>query len=228
LLATDQGIIQTSHGFLRTALIVREIRKATRDSGLSMRPYVLRAYFTTALDIAESKVHISHPRRQYLIVHKREIEATYSTNKRSLPETIEGMRSAYLKCTKFFGTEERGDREEDYEKMLRDSAIDTLTGAFSLKPTEEQKEELRNLDTREYQKRLGEIFKDRKADILPEQRQFSKSGTVQGSEKMRRTGMGIRERLPGKQGDRKAASMISQRCLITYRKNYYFPFIMSE
>ncbi len=165
-LATDQGNIQTSQGFLRTALIGREIRKAMRNSDLSMRLYVLRAYFVTALDIAESKGHISHPLRQYLIGHKREIEATYSTNKRSLPETIEGMRSAYLKCTKFFETEESGVREEDYQEMFRDSAIDTLTGAFGLTPTEEQKEELRNLDTTEYQKKLGEIFKDRKADIL--------------------------------------------------------------
>jgi len=109
LLAMDQGTIQTSHGFLRTALIGREIRKAIRDSGLSMRSYVLRVYFATALDIAESKGLISNPWRQYLIGHEGDIEATYSTNKRSLPETIEGMRSAYLKCTKFFETEERGE-----------------------------------------------------------------------------------------------------------------------
>ncbi|BAB59819.1 TVG0678044 [Thermoplasma volcanium GSS1] len=166
LLAPDPGNVQTAHGFLRTALIAREIRKAIRNSNLSMRPYVLRVYFATALDIAESKGSISHPWRQYIMGHKGDIEATYSTNKRLLPETIEGMRSAYLKCTKFFETEEKGIKEEDYQKMLRDSAIDTLTGAFGITLTDDQKEELRNLDTAEYQKRLGEIFKDRKADLL--------------------------------------------------------------
>ena len=166
LFAPDPGNIQTLHGFMRTALVGREIRKAVRDSGLSMRPYVLRAYFATALDIAESKGLISHPWRQYLMGHKGDIEATYSTNKRLLPETIEGMRLAYGKCSKFFETEERGIKEEDYQKILRDAAIDTLTGALGVTLDEDQKEELRNLDSAEYQKRLGEIFKTKKADIL--------------------------------------------------------------
>jgi dsDNA-binding SOS-regulon protein len=79
---------------------------------------------------------------------------------------IEEMRSAYLKCSKFFETEEKGIKEEDYQKILRDAAIDTLTGALGVTLDEDQKEELRNLDSAEYQKRLGEIFKTKKADIL--------------------------------------------------------------
>ena len=98
--------------------------------------------------------------------HKGDIEATYSTNKRLLPGTIEDMRNAYAKASKFLETEEHGIKEEDYQKMLRDSAIEAFTGAFGITLSEEQKEDLRNLETSEYQKRLGELFKDKRADLL--------------------------------------------------------------
>ncbi len=98
--------------------------------------------------------------------HKGDIEATYSTNKRLLPGTIGDMRDAYAKASKFLETEEHGIKEEDYQKMLRDSAIEAFTGAFGITLSEEQKEELRNLETSEYQKRLGELFKYKRADLL--------------------------------------------------------------
>ena len=47
--------------FMRTLLVTRDIREAIQGAGLKMRPYVLRAYFSTALDIAESKGLISYP-----------------------------------------------------------------------------------------------------------------------------------------------------------------------
>ena len=147
-------------------LVTREIREAIRSAGLLMRPYVLRAYFATALDISESKGLISHPWRQFIMGHKGDIEATYSTNKRLLPGTIEDMRTAYGKCLKFLETEEHGIKEEDYQRMLRTSAIEAFSGAFGITLSEDQKEELLSLDTEEYQKRLGELFKDKKADLL--------------------------------------------------------------
>ena len=166
LLGPDPSNMQTYHGFLRTQLIGREIRKAVRAAEMNMRPYVLRAYFATALDIAESKGLISHPWRQFIMGHKGDIEATYSTNKRLLPGTIEDMRNAYGKCLKFLETEEHGIKEEDYQKMLRTSAIEAFSGAFGITLSEDQKEELLSLDTEEYQKRLGELFKDKRADLL--------------------------------------------------------------
>ncbi len=155
-----------SHEYIRTQLATRDIRKAITESDFSWRPYVLRAYFATALDNAENKGLISHPWRMFLMGHKGDIEARYSTNKRLPPDMIEEMRTAYQKCSKFFETEEKGIKEEDYQKILRDAAIDTLTGALGVTLDEDQKEELRNLDSAEYQKRLGEIFKTKKADIL--------------------------------------------------------------
>ncbi|QRF76211.1 site-specific tyrosine recombinase XerC [Thermoplasmatales archaeon] len=146
-----------SHEYIRTQLATRDIRKAITGSGYSWRPYVLRAYFATALDNAENKGLISHPWRMFVMGHKRDIEARYSTNKRLPTDMIEEMRSAYLKCSKFFETEERGIKEEDYQKMLGDSAIDTLTGAFGITLTDDQKEELRNLDTENTRKDGGDI-----------------------------------------------------------------------
>ena len=90
--------------FLRTTLITRDIREAIVEANLKMRPYVLRAYFSTGLDIAESKGFISHPWRQFIMGHKGDIEARYSTNKRLAPDIIEEMRSSYQKCLKFLET----------------------------------------------------------------------------------------------------------------------------
>ncbi len=83
------------NAFLRTTLVTRDVRDAIYGAGLKMRPYVLRAYFSTALDIAESKGLISHPWRQFIMGHKGDIEARYSTNKRLPPDMIEEIRESY-------------------------------------------------------------------------------------------------------------------------------------
>jgi hypothetical protein len=97
LLVLDEKGVK-SHNMLRTQLITREIREAIRSAGLNMRPYVLRGYFATALDIAESKGLISHPWRMFIMGHKGDIEARYSTNKRLPPDMIEEMRESYKKA----------------------------------------------------------------------------------------------------------------------------------
>lgn len=174
-LGPDSAIILTdkemsrkefANDFAVTTLISREIKKAITGSGYKWRPYVLRSYFAMALDIAEAKGSISHPWRQFIMGHKGDIESVYSTKKRLLPDMVEEMRAAYSNASKYFETEERGIKEEDYQRMLRDSAIETFTGAFGITITEEQKEELRGLDTAEYQKRLGEIFKEKRTELL--------------------------------------------------------------
>ncbi|MCL5782934.1 MAG: site-specific integrase [Candidatus Thermoplasmatota archaeon] len=162
----DMSRKETANDYAMTTLISREIKRAITGSGFTWRPYVFRAYFAMALDIAEAKGSISHPWRQFIMGHKGDIEAVYSTKKRLSPEMVEEMRSAYAKASKYLETEEHGIKEEDYQKMLRDSAIEAFTGAFGITLTEEQKEELRNLETSEYQKRLGELFKDKRAEIL--------------------------------------------------------------
>ena len=154
--------------FITTINIGDQIRHAIRKAGFGWRPYDMRHYFATQTLEAESKgTGIIRDYRVFFMGHKGDIEHQYTLNNRTLSnEKIEQMRSAYAKCIKFLETEERGIKEDDYQKMLRDSAIEMFSGAFSITLTDEQKEELRNLETAEYQKRLGEIFKDKRADIM--------------------------------------------------------------
>lgn len=63
------------NAFLRTTLVTMDIREAIENSGLKVRPYVLMAYFSPALDIAEARDLISHPWRQFIMGHKGDIEA---------------------------------------------------------------------------------------------------------------------------------------------------------
>jgi integrase len=91
--------------FLRTTLVTRDIREAISKAGFNWRPYVLRAYCDTNMIIAESKGKISHPYLQFLMGHKGDIEARYSTNKGVLPpEMIEDMRKCYKECEPFLTT----------------------------------------------------------------------------------------------------------------------------
>lgn len=150
--------------------MTRDIRKAITGSGFSWRPYVLRAYFATALDNAENKGLISHPWRMFFMGHKGDIEAQYSTNKRLPPDMIEEMRSAYVKASKYFETEENGIKEEDVAKItsntMRETAIMILETAYGMKLSDREEGELMALDTNKLQDKLREIFRDKKAEIL--------------------------------------------------------------
>ncbi len=96
---------KSGHTFLRTMLVTRDIRTAMRSAGFDFRPYVLRAYFITALDIAEAKGLISHPWRLFFEGHKGDISSRYSTNKGRLPpDMIDEMRQSYGKCLKYIET----------------------------------------------------------------------------------------------------------------------------
>ena len=57
-------------------------------------------------------------------------------------------------------------KEEDYSKIQLETAIMIMETAFKMKLTDEQKEELLKLEMSEFQKRLGEIFQQRKIDEL--------------------------------------------------------------
>ncbi|MGP6293988.1 hypothetical protein [Caldiplasma sukawensis] len=88
-----------------------------------MRSYVLRGYFSTALDIAESKGLISHPWRQFIMGHKVDIEARYSTNKRLSPDKIEEIRASYKKCLKYLETRITDPSETDAKIYLQQQLL---------------------------------------------------------------------------------------------------------
>ncbi|MEM0133304.1 site-specific integrase [Acidiplasma sp.] len=136
--------------FLRTALVTRDIREAIENSGMKMRPYVLRAYFSTALDIAESKGLISHPWRQFIMGHKGDIEARYSTNKRLPPDIIEEMRQSYQKCLKYMETGMSEVSEDNARLYLQQQ----LLSAVGYKQDEIDKMDLVNINTEDFQKLL--------------------------------------------------------------------------
>ncbi len=138
------------NALLRTTLITRDIRDAIQGAGLKMRPYVLRAYFSTALDIAESKGLISHPWRQFIMGHKGDIEARYSTNKRLPPDMIEEMRESYRKCLKFLETR-ISDVSEDNAKLFLQQQ---LLSAVGYKQEEIDKIDLTNVSNEDFQQLL--------------------------------------------------------------------------
>ena len=104
LLGFDPRGVKKSR-FLRTNLVTRDIKEAILGAGFSWRPYVLRAYCDTNMIIAESKGKISHPYLQFIMGHKGDIEARYSTNKGVLPpDMIEDIRRCYSECEQFLCT----------------------------------------------------------------------------------------------------------------------------
>ena len=138
------------NAFLRTTLVTRDIREAIEQAGLKMRPYILRAYFSTALDIAESKGLISHPWRQFIMGHKGDIEARYSTNKRLPPDMIEEMRESYRKCLKYMETRVSEVSEENARLYLQQQ----LLSAVGYRQDEIDKMNLADLNTEDFQKLL--------------------------------------------------------------------------
>ena len=115
-----------------------------------MRPYVLRAYFSTALDIAESKGLISHPWRQFIMGHKGDIEARYSTNKRLPPDIIDEMRESYNKSTKFLETRISDVSEENARLYLQQQLFSTV----GYRQDEIDKMNLADIGTDDFQKLL--------------------------------------------------------------------------
>ncbi len=148
------------NNFLRTTLITRDIREAIQGAGLKMRPYVLRAYFSTALDIAESKGLISHPWRQFIMGHKGDIEARYSTNKRLPPDMIEEMRTSYQKCTKYLETR-ISEVSEDNAKLFLEQQ---LLSAVGYKQEEIEKIDLASISNEDFQ----QLLRDKVAGAMTE------------------------------------------------------------
>jgi hypothetical protein len=120
LLAFDPRGIRKNE-FLRTTLVTRDVKEAILKAGFTWRPYVLRAYCDTNMIVAESKGFISHPYLQFLMGHKGDIEARYSTNKGRLPPSmIEEMREAYKKCDSLLSTKAESATEKQISKAFNE------------------------------------------------------------------------------------------------------------
>ncbi len=137
LLAFDPRGIRKNQ-FLRTTLVRRDVKEAILKAGFTWRPYVLRAYCDTNMIVSESKGFISHPYLQFLMGHKGDIEARYSTNKGRLPPTmIEEMREAYKKCDSLLSTKAESATEEQIKKTFNEQFL--LVAGFKKEELEKMK-----------------------------------------------------------------------------------------
>ncbi|MDG6925729.1 MAG: site-specific integrase [Nitrososphaerota archaeon] len=137
LLAFDPRGIRKNQ-FLRTTLVTRDVKEAILKAGFTWRPYVLRAYCDTNMIVSESKGFISHPYLQFLMGHKGDIEARYSTNKGRLPPTmIEEMREAYKKCDSLLSTKAESATEEQIKKTFNEQFL--LVAGFKKEELEKMK-----------------------------------------------------------------------------------------
>jgi hypothetical protein len=134
---------------------LRENREAFRGAGLTKKPYVLRAYFATAMDISEQKELISHSRRQFFMEHAGDMGARYSTNKNQLESVVEEKRSAYKACLKYIETNFKEDNDTVYKK----ASTRVMESAFDLSLKEELRQELMILPPPEFKELIKEIFR---------------------------------------------------------------------
>jgi hypothetical protein len=174
--------------FMRTLLVTRDIRDAIQEAGLKMRPYVLRAYFSTALDIAESKGLISHPWRQFIMGHKGDMEARYSTNKRLPPDMIEEMRGSYRKCLKYLETRISEVSEDNAKLFLQQQ----LLSAVGYKQEEIDKIDLTNVSNEDFQ----QLLRDKVAGAMSDNGAKQKVISVSDVEKYIREGYDFEGVLP--------------------------------
>jgi len=98
-------------GFLTTKAVTREIHRALAavcPEGVTWRPYVLRAYCSTRLLLAEGRGLISRDLREAILGHSGGVAARYHVGKRWGPELVEEARRQYRSAACLL---EPGDRE---------------------------------------------------------------------------------------------------------------------
>jgi hypothetical protein len=124
LLGFDPRGVKKNNPLLRTSLVTRDIKEAIIKAGFSWRPYVLRSYCDTNMIVAEAKGLISHPFLSFLMGHKGDIEARYSTNKGRLPPTmIEEMRKSYKKCESMLSTQTGELDKEEIKQTVKEEFL---------------------------------------------------------------------------------------------------------
>ena len=124
ILAFDPRGVKKTNPLLRTSLVTRDIKEAIIKAGYSWRPYVLRSYADTNMIVAESKGLISHPFLQFVMGHKGDIEARYSTNKGRLsPTMIEEMRKSYKKCEPILSTKSSELGKDEIKQTVKEEFL---------------------------------------------------------------------------------------------------------
>jgi integrase len=124
----SRGSNTKNKGIIRTPFILRDVRYAIRTAGLSFRPYALRVYWSSSMDVAEAKGIVSHNWREFWMGHTGDISARYSTNKVLPEDTINAMREIYHKCEPHLVTEITNTTQEDARKIFRIELLSSIVG----------------------------------------------------------------------------------------------------
>ncbi|MHB1709045.1 MAG: hypothetical protein ACYCT2_06190 [Thermoplasmataceae archaeon] len=133
-LSTDSPIITTDTrgsltrrtGILATRFILNDMRDAIRAARLKFRPYALRAYWSSSMDVAEAKGIVSHNWREFWMGHAGDISARYSTNKVLPEDTINAMRETYHRCEIHLTTEITEPSTNQVKKDVRVAVLEAL------------------------------------------------------------------------------------------------------
>ncbi|NNN17195.1 MAG: hypothetical protein HKL79_02375, partial [Thermoplasmata archaeon] len=122
-----------SKGFLTTKVVVEEVRSALQSSvpeGVRWRPYVLRAYCSTRLLLAEGQGRISRDLREAILGHDGGSSSRYHVGKRWGEELLVEARREYANASEFLETNTQG-RTNVAAEFRR-----TLLGVAGLSPEE--------------------------------------------------------------------------------------------
>ncbi len=118
--------------FLPTRRISKEIRDTFRPR-FPLRPYVLRAYFDTQLLMAEARGKMVHDFRVFLMGHKGNMEARYTTNKGLLPNAlVKEIKNAFKRSQEFLDLEMK--TEEQLEMQTLETQDNDNTHLHSTTP----------------------------------------------------------------------------------------------
>ena len=112
-----------SRGFLTTKAVIEEIREAlqaTVPEGVRWRPYVLRAYCSTRLLMAEGAGKISRDLREAILGHDTGVSGRYNVGKTWGPELLKEARAQYKRAEPYLLTTPRaGEGNENATRVIR-------------------------------------------------------------------------------------------------------------
>ena len=127
-----------SRGFLTTKAVIEEIREAlqaTVPEGVRWRPYVLRAYCSTRLLMAEGAGKITHDLREAILGHDTGVAGRYTVGKRWGEELLQEARASYKRAEPYLLT--TGLPSPSTEEIQREAAILLLRAHDPQKSEEE-------------------------------------------------------------------------------------------
>ncbi len=134
----SQKEAQYSKGFLSTKAVVEEIREAlhaTVPDGVRWRPYVLRAYCSTRLLMAEGAGRIARDLREAILGHDTGVAGRYTVGKRWGDDLLKEGRASYKRAESYLLTS--GTSSTSTEEIQREAAVLLLRAHDPTKSEEE-------------------------------------------------------------------------------------------